>query len=103
MTKYTETLTITVPAALAGTAAAMGRAFDPDTGGDKSFHPDADGLTISMTTPCRPEFKAGAIRMLQHPDEAYAFCLAEYARRWPDLTPPTLSEVHAFCVAAEWA
>ena len=103
MTIYTETLSITVPVGLSGIAAAIALALDPDVGGDKSFHSDPSGKTISMTTRCTPEFRAQAISLLADPTALHAVVQADYARRWSDLTPPTLAECEAFCAGIVFA
>lgn len=94
---YSETLTITLPASLAGIAASIARSLDPDVGGEHSFTPSEDGLTISCTTPCEPVFKAQAEYMMLHPEALHAAVSADYATRWPDLVAPTLAECEAFC------
>lgn len=94
---YSETLTIMLPAELADIAAAIGRALDPDVGGEHSFSPSEDGLTISCTTPCEPVFKSQAEYMMLHPEALHAAVAADYATRWPDLVAPTLAECEAFC------
>ena len=109
---YSETLTITLPAELADIAAAIGRALDPDQGGDKSFSRDITGYsgegfdrtpiygeTISCTTPCEPHFLAQAEYMMLHPEALFAAVSADYATRWPDLVAPTLADCEAFCAA----
>lgn len=96
MTGYTETLTVTLPEALAEIAAKVGRAMDPDRGGADSFQVVGDG-TIQCRTPCVPSFKEQAMAMLHSPAYLHAACAQDYATRWPDLTPPTLAECEAFC------
>lgn len=99
MTIYTESISITLPAELADTASRIARTVDPDFGGASSFHPDPDGLTISVTTPCTPEYKAAMLRLQGDPAALHGMASADYARRWPDLVPPTLAECEAFCGA----
>lgn len=94
---YSETLTITLPASLADIAASIARAMDSDVGGEYSFSPSEDGLTISCTTPCEPVFKAQAEYMMLHPEALHAAVSADYATRWPDLIAPSLAECEAFC------
>lgn len=106
---YDATLTITVPAALYDTACSIARALDSDVGGANSFGPrttlDADGNTVTpdsytTSTPCTSEFKSQAIAMLADPAMLHYAVSADYAARWADLTPPTLSECEAFCAGA---
>ncbi len=108
---YSETLTITLPATLADIAASIARSLDPDVGGYASFKLDVIGYTegdkpepiygktISCTTPCEPHFLAQAEYMMLHPEALFAAVSADYATRWPDLKPPTLSDCEAFCAA----
>mgnify|MGYP003467360511 CR=1 FL=1 len=96
---YRETLTITLPASLAGIAASIARSLDPDVGGEYSFSPSEDGQTISCTTPCEALFKAQAEYMMLHPEALHAAVSADYATRWPDLPCPTLADCQAFCAA----
>lgn len=106
---YSETLRITVPASLYDVACAITRALDPDTGGCKSWGPrirvDVDGNEVTpssytTSTPCTPEFKTQALQLLQLPEALHQVVSADYASRWPDLTPPTLAECQAFCAGA---
>lgn len=91
---YSETLVIRVPLNQAATAAAIGRAFDPDVGGERSFTEIEGELVCS--TPCTPEFKAQALALLGDAAALHAACTADYAQRWADMTPPTLVECEGF-------
>ena len=98
---YTERLTITIPAALYDTACAIARALDPDVGGHLSYGPKLDDATeYTTSTPCTAAFKAQAMQLLALPDALHEVVSADYATRWPDLTPPTLAECEAFCAGA---
>lgn len=97
MTIYTETLTITAPVVLADVASRIARAIDPDVGGAKSFRLDPGGETISVTTPCTPEYKALMLSLQADPAALHVLVVADYVARWPDLVAPTLSECEAFC------
>jgi hypothetical protein len=92
-----STISITLPAELADIAAKIGRALDPDVGGDKSFGLSADGLTIHTTAPCSDEFYAQAMYMIDHPEALHAACAADYAKRWQGFEAPTLEECKLFC------
>jgi hypothetical protein len=103
---YDNTLTIKLPVSLADIASRIGRAIDPDVGGERSFTSIVTGYadskpvygdTISMTTPCTTAFKLQAEYMLANPEALHAAVAADYAARWADLTPPTLAECQAFC------
>lgn len=97
MSNFTEQISITLPADLAEIARKIGRAMDSDSGGADSFSLSADGLTISTSAICTAEYKADADHLLAHPDELYAYCAANYVKRWGDLEPPTLAECEQFC------
>lgn len=115
MSTYSSRLIITIPAALLPVARSIARALDPDVGGYNSYMPihseivglDDDGNPIyadpthwAADTPCRPEFVAQAMYLINNPAALHAAVAADYAARWPDLTPPTLSECQAFCAGA---
>lgn len=96
MTAYNHTFSIALSAAVAPIAAAIGRALDSDVGGDRSFTLSEDGLTISTSTPCTEAFYAQAQAMLTDPAMLHYAVAQDYATRWPDLTPPTLTECEQF-------
>lgn len=97
MSNYTECLTITVPASLADIAAKIGRAMDPDTGGERSFSYNEETDELVCSTPCVVEFKQAAQYMLTYPEMLYESCLRDYQQRWPDHEPVTLEECVLFC------
>lgn len=96
---YTNKITITVPASFTDVAAAIGRALDPDRGGADSFRPVNGTENIRVSTPCTVAFAAQVPAMLADPALLHGAVAADYATRWPDLTPPTPEECAAFCAA----
>lgn len=92
---YSERLIITVPDTLADVAAKIGKALDPDTGGEYSFHDNGDG-SITANTPCEPSFKEYAEYLMTSPSLLHEELLKAYAERWADLIPPTLEECSLF-------
>ena len=94
---YTARLTITIPANLIDVGRAISRALDPDVGGADSWVPTADGYVAD--TPCTEAFRDQAQAMLENPALLHQSVSADYAARWPELTPPTLAECEAFCAA----
>jgi len=98
VSNYTARLIITIPADLLPTGRAIARALDPDVGGYESCAETPDGWVAD--TPCRPEFVAQAMYLISRPAALHAAVAADYATRWPDLTPPTLAECEAFCAGA---
>ncbi len=99
---YSSTITITVPATLYSVACAVARALDPDVGGADSFGPEREDATEYTTyaTPCVPAFAQQALAMASNPAMLHYAVTADYANRWPDLIPPTLTECEAFCAGA---
>jgi len=105
MTAYTHRLKLTIPASLYDVACAIARALDVDSGGANSWgqrNPvDSEGSETTPThyvteTPCTEAFHTQALAMLQDAAMLHAAVTADYAARWPDLTPPTLAECEAF-------
>lgn len=101
MTGYDSHLTITVPASMADVAAMVGRAMDPDTGGDKSFTLDESGETVTCRTVCRPEFRVRAMAMIGNARLLHMACQSDYLARWPGATMPTLEQCEAFVALAK--
>lgn len=99
MSDYVEVISIKLPAELAEIASKVGRAMDSDVGGADSFTLSSDGLTISTSALCTASYKQQADYLLANPTNLYAYCSADYAARWPDLTPPTLAECEQFCIS----
>lgn len=113
---YTTSMTIAVPESLCPIAAPIAAAFDPLSGGDKSFDfiraVDATCVTVDETTtctpvpngtiwaichsPCTPQ-TAGALPFLQSvPGLLHQKVSNDYAIRWPDTEMPTLEQCEAF-------
>ena len=95
---YSSCFTLTVSADVELTAAKVGKAFDPDTGGEYSFCTNPDG-TLSTSTPCDAEFKATADYLMTDASALHQAITQKYSERWADLTPPTLDECAAFIAA----
>lgn len=106
---WTEYLTLTLSYSpeLADIAARIGKAMDPDVGGDRSFcRPvtgyEADGETpiygdtLTCRTGCTAEFKAQALAMLGNAAMLHHVVQTDYTARWPELTTPTLAECETF-------
>ena len=95
---YSARFNLKLNASVADIAAKIGKGFDPDVGGEHSFHDNGDG-TISTSTPCTPEFKAQGDYLMTNPEALFMAMQSAYAERWADLTPPTLAECQAFIAA----
>ncbi len=83
----------------------VARALDPDSGGAESWGPrnplDSECNPTTPTeyvteTPCTEAFYTQAQAMMADAAMLHAAVTADYAARWPDLTPPTLAECEAF-------
>lgn len=107
---YTRTMTLTVPVALIDTANKLAKAFDPDNSGEHTWTlpPSVDAMTgepiavpetVSASTPITEQLYEVAPYMLADAEALHASTALDYETRWPDLVPPTLSEVTAFCDA----
>ena len=105
-TVYTHTLVITIPASLYRAACAIARSLDPDVGGAASFGPFLQGEppmppdTYTTSAPCGALFATQALAMAENPVLLHAAVSADYATRWPGLTPPSLTDCAAFCAGA---
>ena len=105
---YTERLIVTISPELLDIGRSITRALDVDVGGAQSWTPvrddpaDIESAIVAYVadTPCTPGFKAQAIAMLDNPAMLHAAVSADYAARWGELVPPTLSECKAFCNGA---
>ena len=103
---YDKTLTIRVPLSLADIAANIGRALDPDTGGERSFSRQVIGTgedgepllgnELVCSTLCTTSFYHQALMMISDAAMLHAAVTADYAARWPDLTAPSLEDCTAF-------
>lgn len=108
---YSARICITIPAALYHVGCAIARALDPDVGGAENFGPrqrmDESGEMVTPTEyttglfPCTENFLQQAPALMASPPMLHAVVSADYAARWPDLTPPTLAECEAFCAGVE--
>ena len=108
MSKYTTSLLIAVPLDLTPVAAPIAQAFDPDSGGARSFDSvravDAqDNVWPVCYSPVTTE-TAAAIPYLQAiPGLLYQTVTRDFEARWTDQTPPTLAECETFRTAIKIA
>ena len=98
MANYSERFTLTLSDTVKDIAAKVGKAMDSDVGGEYSFYDNGNG-TITVDTPCTPEFKAQGDYLMTNPDALFMAMQGAYAERWPDLVAPTLAECQAFIAA----
>ena len=96
---YDAQITLTIPESLREIANRIGKAFDPDSGGDHTFDGEAIDGVISVTFPCIKEFAEAMPFFSATPAALHESVVRDYALRWPDLTPPTMAECEAFCAA----
>lgn len=91
-------VTVTCPLELAVTASAVGRAMDIDVGGADSFV-ELDGVLVAQTW-ASEEFASMFDYLLANPLGLAQAVDADFATRWPELTPPDLPDIEAFCQSA---
>lgn len=102
MNPYTSTLTIIVPSEDKALAARFSRAFDPGTGGEFAFDAlrasgRAGNQFVISHSPVTPALAAQSAYLLIDAEKLHETTSADYAARWPELTPPTLVETQQFC------
>jgi hypothetical protein len=99
-------MVIATPLALADSANTIGRALDPDVGGDRSF---AGVLCAESPPPATHvvcdvlltgDFAQQCQYMLAHAEMLHAACCADYAARWPGLEAPSLADCAEFLVGS---
>lgn len=107
------TICITIPgtAEMHAIGYAISLALNPDKGETNNFGPefvpDADGNMVRpevYTTydfPCSEAFAATAQALASDAQLMYTTVTADYASRWPDITPPTEEECQKFCKAVQ--
>lgn len=100
MGKYTSSIFVAVPESLLPIAPPIAQAFDPDTGGAKSFdtiRATKDGVTYAICyTPATPETAGGLSYFQAISGALYQYVTTDFAARWPDETPPTMEDCEAF-------
>jgi hypothetical protein len=99
---YTHEAVIITPIALYETSSKLGRAFDPDVGGDKNFDmflASADKPTVKTHCCCYVRItsqRAGEFGYLLNdggkPNALHAMVVSEYETRWQGIEPPSLAE-----------
>jgi hypothetical protein len=106
MALYTTRISMTAHLSLEATCAKIGKAFDPDVGGERTFYkvypPEhtldtplpATGLATQFYA--LPEFAASLPYLMASPELLHQSCLLDYETRWPELEPPTFEECVAF-------
>lgn len=95
--RYDAQVTLSIPETLREIANKIGKAFDPDTGGDHTFDCEAVDGTITVTFPCVREFAEALPFFATTPEALHASVTRDYEQRWPDLTPPSLEDCRTFC------
>lgn len=105
MGKYTSSIFVAVPEALLPIAPPIAQAFDPDTGGAKSF--DVIRATKAGTvyaicyTPATEQTANGLNYFMATPGALHQFVANDFATRWPEAVCPTLEECEAFRAAIQ--
>lgn len=104
-------VTVSCPVELSAVASAVGRAMDVDVGGADSFVPvydayDSQGKPVGQPTGLQAQtwaskdFASMFQYLLSNPTGLTLAIAADYAERWPELTPPTAEDIATFCSTA---
>lgn len=104
MSEWTHRAVIAVPLAHIDLANSVARAFDPDTGGHRSFDILRCGNPATHAVCDTPLIEATAQVFAQLQGNApllYQMCTADYADRWPELNAPTLVQCEQFLAVAQ--
>ena len=107
MSRYTCSLLIAVPVELTPVAAPIAQAFDPDSGGARSFDTisatDAQGNIFPVCySPVTAETAAATPYLQSIPGLLYQTVTRDFEARWTDQVPPTLEECEAFRTAIKF-
>lgn len=92
-------VTVTAPLEMAATASAIGRAMDIDVGGADGFI-ECDGVLVAQTW-ANSAFAGMFQYLMANPAGLHMAMVADFATRWPELAPPDIAAVEAFCAAAK--
>jgi hypothetical protein len=105
MSRYTSSIFVAVPEALLPIAPPIAQAFDPDTGGSKSFdviRATKEGTTYAICFTPATEQTAGGLSYFKSVAGAlYQYVQEDFATRWPEQICPTLEECEAFRTAID--
>lgn len=69
-------------------------------GQSNNILPDTSTDDRAVAASSCAKFSAQVPYLLANPAALHAAVSADYARRWPDLIPPTLADCEAFCAGA---
>jgi hypothetical protein len=102
---YTHRVCICSPVSIKGIANEIGRALDPDTGGNKSFDSVTGSTEENEYVICdviaTTEFAQSAETMLGNPDILFYVVSQDYLARWSDLVPPSLEDCQTFLTSSK--
>ena len=94
-----EFITIKVPVELKELANRISRSLEPDTGGYHVFDTVFEDTHAVAEIPTCERYVSNFLALYLHPAQLYTFVKEDYLNRWPDLTPPTMSECEDFCAS----
>lgn len=99
---YDHTLQMIVPVALVDLARSINRALDyDDVGGADAYQTELADGRFTYSRPCDVNYAQLAAMLFAAPEILHSVIEADYAKRWPDLTPPTYEQCIEFCAVAE--
>ncbi len=102
MSRWPHTIVMIIPAALLAVGNAIGRALDPDIGGEHTFSVplSADGTEpvthYGASTAAAESFVQTVQAVTTEQVGLVELVAADYAARWPGLAPPSAEECAAF-------
>lgn len=91
-----------VPFSALSIAREINRALDDDdVGGADAYQTELADGRFTYSRPCDVNYAQLAAMLFAAPEILFAVIEADYAKRWPDLTPPTYEQCVEFCAVAE--
>ena len=94
-------LKMRIPASVLEAAKLAAKAFDPDIGGYDSWQPtDAEGRHLFICEVSQQYFEAFPVLKF-YPEHLLTAIERDFAARFPDVQPPSLEVLAAFCNSVE--
>ena len=78
-------------------ANSISRSLEPDSGGSSVFDSISDDTYAIADIPMSERFSINFLRLINDYEELVKFINIDYLSRWPEVTPPSASEIKEFC------
>lgn len=99
---FDHTIQFIVPPEALALAREINRALDDDdVGGADAYQTELADGRFTYSRPCTVDYAQLAAMLFAAPEILHSVIEADYAKRWPDLTPPTYEQCVEFCSLAE--